>query len=143
MCIMYTTIASAFCAACATDAGSVLAHDSAMPRKHRVADRNPPIHFLQQWRRHRALTQQQLAERAGLSHSTISRLESGQTNLTRCAAALLAAALLIDISDLFRDPTDKHGIWSLARNLTKLPPDQRKMVETIINTFLREANGQP
>ncbi len=114
-----------------------------MPRKQRVADREPPIHFLQQWRRHRALTQQKLAERAGLSHSTISRLENGETNLTRDTAALLAAALLIDIADLFRDPGDPHGVWSLARNLAKLPPAQRKMVETIIAAFLMEANGQP
>jgi len=120
-----------------------MAHDQAMPRKQRVADREPPIHFLHQWRRHRALTQQQLAERAGLSHSTVSRLENGNADLTRNAAALLAAALLIDIADLFRDPSDPHGVWSLARNLTKLPPDQRRMVETIINTFLKESNGPP
>jgi len=120
-----------------------MAHDQAMPRKQRVADREPPIHFLHQWRRHRALTQQQLAERAGLSHSTVSRLENGNADLTRNAAALLAAALLIDIADLFRDPNDPHGVWCLARNLTKLPPDQRRMVETIINTFLKESNGPP
>ena len=138
-----TMIASAFCASCAKDTASLMAHDSAMPRKQRMADREPPIHFLQQWRRHRSLTQQKLADRAGLSHSTISRLENGQTNLTRATAALLAAALMIDIADLFRDPGDPHGVWSLARNLTKLPPDQRRMVETIINTFLKECNGSP
>jgi transcriptional regulator with XRE-family HTH domain len=118
--------------------GGYRAAYSHMTRLHRRLARDAPIHHLRSWRKARRLTQEKLAERADLSHSTISRLESGEMDLTRESAAKLAAALYIEIPDLFRDPNDPSGSWSLARRISLLPPAQRVVIEKIITAMSSE-----
>lgn len=107
-----------------------------MTRTHRRIGREPPIHFLKAWRKFRCLTQQQLGERAGVDHSTISRLETGEMDLTRDTAAKLAAALLITVPELFRDSTEPDDARKLAERIQTLSGNQKKMLEQIVDTLL-------
>ncbi|HXH05619.1 MAG TPA: helix-turn-helix domain-containing protein [Vicinamibacterales bacterium] len=55
---------------------------------------------LREWRRLRRLTQEALAERAGLSYKFIGEIERGRGNPTIDTLARLADALGIDVTDL-------------------------------------------
>ena len=58
---------------------------------------------LREWRTRRQLTQEQLAERSGLSYKFIGEIERGRGNPTVDTVARLANALNLAIADLFAD----------------------------------------
>ena len=58
---------------------------------------------LREWRTRRQFTQEQLAERSGLSYKFIGEIERGRGNPTVDTVARLANALNIAIADLFGD----------------------------------------
>lgn len=132
------TQASEFCAYSADDASMSVVHHAHMPRKRKVKEMRDPVHHLRAWRKCRDYTQTQLGERAGLHHTTIGRLENGYTDLTRATAGLLAAALKIEVIDLFRDPSDEGGTWRLAKRIEALSPDERRMIERVLASFIQE-----
>lgn len=59
---------------------------------------------LREWRRRGDLTQEQLAERSGLSYKFVGEIERGQGNPTIETIARLADALTIGICDLLEGP---------------------------------------
>ena len=71
-------------------------------------------HFVREWRKHRRLSQEALAERIGKSHSAISQLENGRIDYTQGMLEALADALSCDPADLLmRDPTQTESLWSI------------------------------
>lgn len=52
------------------------------------------------WRKHRSLTQQALAEQAGISKAYLSQLEAGKRQGAAEVLARLARALRVDVDDL-------------------------------------------
>ena len=60
-------------------------------------------------RRHRGLTQQQLADRAGLSRSFVAVFEKGHHSIQVVSLCRVAAALGLRFSALVDDPTDQGG----------------------------------
>lgn len=76
-----------------------------MPRVQPRPKRRPPRHFIRQWRIHRGLTLEQLAERVGVTHGALSQLERGLVNYTQPMLESLAFALQCEPADLImRDP---------------------------------------
>lgn len=73
-------------------------------------ERAKPRHYVAEWRRHRRLTQEQLAERVGRSRGLISQIESGTTELTEDMIYSLADAFRCAPGDLFRVNPLKDGI---------------------------------
>jgi DNA-binding Xre family transcriptional regulator len=74
-------------------------------------------------RKHRGLTQDQLAERTGMSKGYISQLEIGTRQYTQELLEAFAAELRCGPADLImRDPSQPEPIWSLWDNL----PDAQK-----------------
>jgi DNA-binding XRE family transcriptional regulator len=65
---------------------------------------------LKAWREHAALTQQQLAERAGLSRAYLAQLEAGVRVGTVDMLAKLAAAIGCLVDDLLEGDTEPGGI---------------------------------
>lgn len=57
---------------------------------------------LREWRKRRGLTQEQLAERAGLSYKFIGEVERGAGNPTLETLGRLAEALHLDLAELVR-----------------------------------------
>jgi transcriptional regulator with XRE-family HTH domain len=70
--------------------------------------------FLKEWRTHRGLTQQQLADRLETTKSVISALENGKQRWNQDLVELAAEALNCEPADLIvRDPTAPEPIWSI------------------------------
>lgn len=59
-----------------------------------------PRHYVREWRQHRGLTQEALAERIGKTHGAISQLERGLVDYTQGMLEALAYALRCEPGDL-------------------------------------------
>lgn len=72
----------------------------------RIGPREPPRHYLREWREEKGLTQQTLADRMDTGKDTVSRYENGKRRMTLEMAAAFAYALdpEMDAVMLFRDP---------------------------------------
>jgi transcriptional regulator with XRE-family HTH domain len=94
--------------------------------------------YLRDWRRYRGLTQEKLAERAGVTQGMISHLENGRTDYSGHILTALAEALNCEPVDLLtRNPSDKAGVWSITDSLKKASPEQRAMIANVIDAFLK------
>lgn len=65
---------------------------------------NDDMKNLREIRQRRGLTQVQLAEKAGIDQSTISKAEQGQTNITLDKIMVIAGALEVQPAELFDLP---------------------------------------
>jgi len=92
--------------------------------------------FIRQWRKHRGLTLQRLADRLDMTPSHFSMLERGERGYTQETLEKLAPALNTDVGSLLtRDPTDASEIWLLW---DRAKPGQRKQIVEIAKTIVRE-----
>lgn len=103
------------------------AHDLYMKHKRRL--------YLREWRKHRGLTLEQLADRVGMTHSSLSRIERGlqrydQELLERAADALQCE----EVDLLIRDPLAPESIWSIW---DKAQPGQRRQIVEIAAALLK------
>ena len=109
---------------------------SCMPRPIRIGPRKPVRVYLKARREASGLTQEQLANRLGVTHSTISRWES-ETEKRRFPSANVLAAIAeclgIHISLLFIDP--EHN--SVYYRLERLPQSERDLFLAMIDGVLR------
>lgn len=70
--------------------------------------------FIREWRKHRHLTLERLADRVGMTASALSMLERGQSGYTQPTLEALADALMTDPASLImRNPSDDDAIWSI------------------------------
>lgn len=91
------------------------------------------------WRRHKNLTQDQLAEMLGTSKPTISRIENGESPYGQDFVEACAEALGIEPGDLIdRDPRSPPDI--LAQLCKRLPPAQRVVATEVLAAIIR-SNG--
>lgn len=87
-----------------------------------------PNHFLRAWRKHRGYTLENVAERIGMSHQNLGKVERGRVPYTETLLDLLADVYMTDKASLIvRDPTDPDGLWSIYDALTA--PERRQVVE--------------
>ena len=78
-----------------------------------------PPHFIREWRKHRGLTLEQLAERIGMTHQNLGKVERYKVPYSQTLLERLADALGADPASLImRNPADPDGIWSLWEDLT-------------------------
>ncbi len=70
-----------------------------------VTRRNTPTHTLRlrEIRRHKQLTQYQLAELTGIDQSSLSRIERGQRDILLSQLITIAEAMNVPLSSLLRD----------------------------------------
>ena len=95
-------------------------------------------HYIRQWRKHRGLTQEQLAERIGISKSYVTKIETFKRRYDQPFLEAAAEALRCEPADLImRDPTDPDGIWSVWDTLA---PVERRQVVEIAKTLRRTGN---
>lgn len=84
--------------------------------------------FLRQWRIYRNLTQEQLAERTGLTVGTISNLEAGKVGYSDESLNALADGLSCDPGQILMvDPTKPNAIWSIWESAKE--GEKQKIVE--------------
>jgi transcriptional regulator with XRE-family HTH domain len=91
--------------------------------------------FIREWRQSRRLTLEQLANRIGITHASLSRIERGRQPYSQPLLEALADALQTEpASLLIRNPTDPEGIWSVW-DQTK--PGERRQIVEIAKTLIR------
>jgi DNA-binding Xre family transcriptional regulator len=91
--------------------------------------------FIRQWREHRGLTLERLADRAGMTAGNLSQLERGNQGYTQNTLERLADALQTDVASLLmRDPTDSEALWSIW---DQAKPGERRMLVDIAKTVVR------
>jgi transcriptional regulator with XRE-family HTH domain len=70
--------------------------------------------FLREWRKHRGLTIEKLAERLDVSKGYVSDMERGKKRYNQDQLEALADALECEPADLLmRDPSDTEAVWSV------------------------------
>jgi transcriptional regulator with XRE-family HTH domain len=93
-------------------------------------------HFIRQWRKFKDLTQEQLAERIGVTPGTISQVETGRINYTQPLLEKLAEEFGCKPGDLLNvDPTVDKAMWSIWETLD-VPA--RNQIAEIASTFQRK-----
>ena len=98
-----------------------------------VAMNGEPRHFFKQWRKHRGLTQEQLAERIGIARSYLTKIERGTRRYDQPFLEAAAYALRCDPGDLImRRPPSAETIWSIWETLT---PPERLQAEAVIKAI--------
>lgn len=97
-----------------------------------------PQFFFRQWRKHRGLTQEELAEIVGVTGSTISQLETGKQGWTDSTLVALANALSCSPGDLLmRNPLDQDAPWSIWDNVKNAAPERRAAIVAVVETMLK------
>jgi transcriptional regulator with XRE-family HTH domain len=95
--------------------------------------------FIKQWREHRRLNQEQLAERLDMTQSHLSMLENGKRGYTQETLEAVAHALQTDVASLLmRNPADGTAIWSIWDNAK---PGERQMIVDIAKTVTKTGTG--
>ena len=95
--------------------------------------------YLKQWRLHRGLSQQQLADRLESSKGYISDLERGVRRYNQDLLEALAYALMCEPADLLmRDTTKEDAIWSIWESV---PETDRPKVIEMIKVFSGKKTG--
>lgn len=94
-------------------------------------------HFIKEWRAHRGLTQQQMADRIGIDKSYLSKIENGKKRYDQPFLEAAAEVLRCEPADLImRDPSATEAIWSIWEQLT---PQAKDQVVQIAKTFRKSA----
>jgi transcriptional regulator with XRE-family HTH domain len=89
--------------------------------------------FLREWRDYRGLSQQQLADLAGLSKPYVSEVERGLKGYTQPTLFALAKALDCEPIDLLlTDPEAPLQFWQAWRDV---PPENREQAVAVLKTF--------
>lgn len=96
-------------------------------------------HFIKEWRKFRGLSQIVLGERLGVTHSTISQLETGKIKYTQDMLEALAEALNTDPASLImRDPSQGDAVWTLW---DQAKAADRPKIIAVIKAMIGEGTG--
>ena len=106
-----------------------------MPKRSGKFDTERRRHFIREWRKHRNLTQGQLAARLEMSVANLSRIETGEQPYTQPVLEAIADALLCPPQDIIaRDPNAPE--WGFLELLNKASPAKRIEIERVIRALL-------
>lgn len=90
----------------------------------------PVRHYIRQWRKHRGLTLESLAERIGMTHQNLGKIERGLVPYNQVLLESLATELRCAPADLImRDPSAPNDLWSIW---DQLPLEQREAFKTVV-----------
>jgi transcriptional regulator with XRE-family HTH domain len=107
-----------------------------MPR--RIAFQKPRSRrrtFFKEWRIHRGLSQEQLADRLETSVPSISRIENGTQPYTQDVLEALAEALNTDpASLLMRNPEAPEGMWTIW---DQAKTGERQLIEELARSVVK------
>lgn len=94
-------------------------------------------HFIREWRRHRGLSQVQLAERVGINQGNLSKIENGSRKYDQEFLERAADALGCQPADLLKtDPQAKASdeIWDFYDKMTDT---QKAQATEVVKALLK------
>jgi transcriptional regulator with XRE-family HTH domain len=101
-----------------------------------------PRHFLREWRKHRVMTLEAVAEAVGeitgdgLTHASLSRIERGRQPYSQPQLEALAYIYNTDPGSLLmRNPMDPDAIWSIWDQAKTV--EQRTMIRDLAATVVK------
>lgn len=105
-----------------------------------MATTTKPKHHIREWRKGRGLTLEQTAERIGMSHQNLGRIERGLVPVNDELLELLAEALNCTIADLWAraGPSTPDSLWSIHDQLT---PQQRVQLIEVAKVIAKTGTG--
>lgn len=93
-----------------------------------------PKHYLRAWRRFRGYTLEGVAERVGMSHQNLGKIERGRVPYNETLLEILADVYMTDRGSLImRDPTKKDALWSILDQLA--PVERQKIAKRVQEEF--------
>lgn len=112
------------------------ADPQSMTKKVQTRFKPPKLrNFVKEWRLHRGLTQEQLAERAGMSVGNVSQFERGLQGFSQEGLQALAEALGTEPGYLLMvNPKADEAIWSIWE---KAKPAERQMIVDLAKTVVK------
>lgn len=96
-------------------------------------------HFIREWRKYRELSQEVLAERAGMTANNLSQLENYKQSYSAEGLERLAEALHCEPAQLLMvDPSKDDAIWSIWE---RAKPAERQQIVTIAKALVGQKTG--
>lgn len=93
--------------------------------------------YIKAWRKHRGLTQEQLAERVGVDRSYVNKIENGKKRYDQPFLEAAADALGCEPADLImRDPSEPAAIWTIW---DQIPFTERAQAAKVLEAFVKKA----
>lgn len=93
-----------------------------------------PRHFLRQWRKFRGYTLEHVAERVGMTHQNLGKIERGMVPYNEPLIDALAEIYRADRGSLItRDPTIRDPFWTLYDQLAA--PERERLVKRVEQEF--------
>lgn len=97
---------------------------------HMAKVESHPRHFLRSWRKFRGYTLEGVAERVGMSHQNLGKIERGRVPYNETLLDILADIYMTDRGSLImRDPLRPDPLWSIYDRLPQ--PERVKLVERL------------
>jgi len=108
------------------------AHNVLMTRK--ASPKSPKArNFIREHRKVAGLTLEQLAERIGMTHQNLGKIERGLVPASDQLLEKLAIELRTDIGSLtMRDPTKKDALWSIWEVAQTLSPQEQEVAAKML-----------
>ena len=102
--------------------------------------KGPPRHFVREWRDFRGMTQEKLAEAAGLTPGAISQLERGEVGYTQRSIEALADAMSCSPSDLTgRNPVSDD--FEPIQLFAAIPKSNRPLAIRMLKSMADDSTG--
>lgn len=140
MCARRTSLSIMICAPDALDR-EIRSRDHACMARTDLDKRALQKTYIKQWRKFRGLSQQQMAELLGISHTTFGRIERALSPYHQRFLEAVAEALECKVADLLmRDPSKPAAIWSIWDQLTEA---QRAQAVAVLDAMMRTESPPP
>lgn len=95
-------------------------------------------HFIRQWRKHRGLTQQELAKRIKYTDGAISHIETGQSAYTQTFLEAIAKALDCKPGDLIlHEPKAASGKDKINQMISSLNEEDTTILLVMVEAFVQ------
>jgi len=99
---------------------------------------------IRELREAQGLSRRELADRAGLSYTALTKWESGTNEIGFDKAVIIARALHCDVSDLVSDaPRHDYDFDRLARNYRAMPPEGRAALLATSDALAKQLGNVP
>jgi transcriptional regulator with XRE-family HTH domain len=99
-----------------------------------VKTKPKPKHFIAAWRRHRGMSQDELAAQIGMTSATVSRVEAGKQPYNQKMIEDIASALLTSVADLIaHDPEAPDPLTPVLQYAT---PDELRQIAALAETVI-------